>query len=76
MLDTVPLKIIVVTWKVYVSDYTVFEEVLQKVIQMNVASYSVDCKRFVFILLAICVLKIEFWEVGYLNISWLQCLTT
>lgn len=75
MLDTVPMKIIVVTWQVYICDYTVFEEVLQKVIQIYVTLYSVDCKRLVFILLAICVLKIRFWEVVYLNTSWLQCLT-
>lgn len=56
--------------------YTVFEEVLQKVIQMSVALYSVDCKRFLFILLASCVLKIHFGEVVYLKISRLQCCTT
>lgn len=43
---------------------------------MNVASDSVKCKRFVCILLAICVSKVNFGEVVYLAISRLSCLTT
>lgn len=76
MLDTVPTKIMVVTWEVYMCDYMLSEEVLQKVIQMDVGLHSVDCKRFVFILLSTYVLKIQFWEMVYLNTSRLQCLTT
>lgn len=75
MLDTVPVKIKVVTCEVNMCDYTEFEEGLQKVMQINVALYSVDCRRFAFILLTTCVLKIQFWEVVCLNTSRLQCLT-
>lgn len=53
MLDTVPVKIIAVTWEAFMCNNsilnimcTVFEEVLQKVIQMSVALYSVDVKGF------------------------------
>lgn len=59
MLGTMPVKKIVATWEVYMCAYTVFEEV-QKVIQMNVTLYIADCKMFVLMLLAICVLKIQF----------------